>query len=246
MTDTEVGESEADRQDRRDLGRAYWLAGVVLLAVVLLWVATPFAVKAIVGQTLDQRGQFGDLYGSINALFSGLAFAGVIIAILLQRRELELQRRELRYTRTEMKASVAAQDGSQRALNKTIYANSFKVALDILDEPTVIASRRYVYERRKSLESGKKELWGGELSGHADLVIRTFEAVGTMIRNGLLPQSYILDSWSVAIVRCWTILQDYLAFRREERQDPFIGKDFEELAAAARRFLNEQGVKNPV
>jgi hypothetical protein len=42
------------------------------------------------------------MFGAANALFSGFAFAGVIFAILLQRRELALQREELRFTRVEL------------------------------------------------------------------------------------------------------------------------------------------------
>ena len=38
----------------------------------------------------------------LSALFSGLAFAGIVFTILLQRDELELQRKELRLTREEM------------------------------------------------------------------------------------------------------------------------------------------------
>lgn len=42
-----------------------------------------------VSETLaGARGAFGDKFGAINALFSGLAFAGLITTILLQRREL--------------------------------------------------------------------------------------------------------------------------------------------------------------
>ena len=54
------------------------------------------------------RGTFGDMFGAVNALFSGLAFAGVIYAVLLQRKELELQRNELELTRTELKRSADA------------------------------------------------------------------------------------------------------------------------------------------
>jgi len=50
----------------------------------------------------SDRGAFGDKFGAVNALFSGLAFAGVIYAILLQRKELELQRYELTMTRNEL------------------------------------------------------------------------------------------------------------------------------------------------
>jgi hypothetical protein len=38
------------------------------------------------------RGNFGSMFGAANALFSGLALAGVINALYLQRTELRLQR----------------------------------------------------------------------------------------------------------------------------------------------------------
>ncbi len=63
------------------------------------------------------RGQFGDLFGSINALFSGLAFAGIIYTIYLQRKELKLQRDEMKASRAELNAQVKAQE----------YANSINI-----------------------------------------------------------------------------------------------------------------------
>jgi hypothetical protein len=38
---------------------------------------------------MDTRGQFGDVFGAVNAFFTGLAFAGVLLTLFLQRRELE-------------------------------------------------------------------------------------------------------------------------------------------------------------
>ena len=38
--------------------------------------------------TPQDRGLFGDMFGAMNALFGGLAFAGIIYTILLQRVEL--------------------------------------------------------------------------------------------------------------------------------------------------------------
>lgn len=46
-------------------------------------------------------GTTGDMFGAVNALFSGLAFAGIIFTILLQRNELQLQREEIEETREE-------------------------------------------------------------------------------------------------------------------------------------------------
>jgi hypothetical protein len=52
---------------------------------------------------METRGQFGDLFGGLNALFTGLAFAGVICTILLQSNELKLQRDELKLQRDELR-----------------------------------------------------------------------------------------------------------------------------------------------
>lgn len=41
-------------------------------------------------------GEFGDTFGALNALFTGLAFAGVIIAILLQREDIRQQGENLK------------------------------------------------------------------------------------------------------------------------------------------------------
>lgn len=52
-------------------------------------------------------GTFGDSFGALNALFSGLAFAGVIITILIQKSELNEQQKELRLTRGEFATTRA-------------------------------------------------------------------------------------------------------------------------------------------
>jgi uncharacterized membrane protein YedE/YeeE len=53
-----------------------------------------------------RQGQFGDMFGGLNTFFSGLAFLGVIYAIILQREELSLQRKELELTREELKRTA--------------------------------------------------------------------------------------------------------------------------------------------
>ena len=63
--------------------------------VVFIWLATSkwIDMTVVSGTDTDQvlaavKGQFGDKFGAANALFSGLAFAGIIITLLLQRRDL--------------------------------------------------------------------------------------------------------------------------------------------------------------
>lgn len=76
----------------------------LVIVVVLLWLGTPFVIAQIISESQEQ-GQFGDLFGAVNALFSGLAFAGLFYTIYLQRQELALQRKELALQRLEMKGS---------------------------------------------------------------------------------------------------------------------------------------------
>ncbi|WP_336032972.1 hypothetical protein [Acinetobacter bereziniae] len=49
----------------------------------------------------EKYGTFGDTYGSLNTLFSGLAFAILIITMFIQRQELKEQRIELQLQRKE-------------------------------------------------------------------------------------------------------------------------------------------------
>jgi hypothetical protein len=72
----------------------------------------------LIGYQMAGRGQFGDLFGGVNALFTGLAFAGVIYTILLQSNELELQREELRLNRHALERSADAQSEQVKRLEE--------------------------------------------------------------------------------------------------------------------------------
>lgn len=90
----------------------FWLGA---LLVILVWGVSGFLLYP-----LSQRGTFGDMFGAVNALFSGLAFAGLIYTVWLQRKELQLQRTELSLTRIELegqKLQLAAQNETLRKQN---------------------------------------------------------------------------------------------------------------------------------
>jgi hypothetical protein len=101
---TESGHAE----DERDGSTRFWLAIVAaFLLVVGLWLGTRTILPMVLG-VVTPAPSVADLYEIINALFSGLAFVGVVAAILLQRRELSLQRQELRETRNELRGQKEA------------------------------------------------------------------------------------------------------------------------------------------
>jgi hypothetical protein len=76
-----------------------WVIAVAI-GVVALWIGTPWLLSIIYPE-MSERGQFGDMFGAVNALFSGLALLGAIYAIMQQSEELALQREELALTRKE-------------------------------------------------------------------------------------------------------------------------------------------------
>lgn len=68
---------------------AFWAA----IGVVIFWSAT-FLLYCFI-KCPNDRGTFGDMFGAVNALFSGFAFAGVILTLIMQHNELKFQREEI-------------------------------------------------------------------------------------------------------------------------------------------------------
>ncbi len=68
---------------------------IIVGVIILFWGLSGF----IAFNFVDKPGEFGDMFGAINALFSGLALFGIIMSILFQQTELEYQREELIETR---------------------------------------------------------------------------------------------------------------------------------------------------
>lgn len=75
-------------------------------AIVFFWyyAGTWIDRNIVAGSEIDQitaatKGQFGDKFGAVSSLFSGLAFAGIIVTLLLQRRDLSETRSAMGHER---------------------------------------------------------------------------------------------------------------------------------------------------
>lgn len=99
----------------------YFIVAMLLLMLVLIaWGANYFLL-------IDnaERGTFGDMFGGLNALFSGCAFVGVIVAILMQSAELKLQREELTDTRKVLDGQKEQLEAQSITLSKQNFENTF-------------------------------------------------------------------------------------------------------------------------
>ncbi|WP_269533277.1 hypothetical protein [Chitinimonas sp. BJYL2] len=76
------------------LGVGLAFLGYAATIIYLTWPISEF--------TIAKSGTFGDSFGALTSLFSGLGVAGLLATIFLQREELKLNRKELEETRKEI------------------------------------------------------------------------------------------------------------------------------------------------
>ena len=112
-----------------------------LIGVFVLWGLT-FLLFFMKADSFG-RGEFGDMFGAVNALFSGLAFAGLIITLILQRQELGYQREELEQTREEMKNQRAEFEKENKTLKYQRFESLFYNMLNLQQE--IVNSLRFDY-----------------------------------------------------------------------------------------------------
>ncbi len=101
-------DADKNNQDASEINWSlvYKLAGGALT----LWVIT--FLSFFIGQyfpiiSVGNRGTFGDMFGGLNTLFTGAAFIGIIITVLLQRKELKQTHKAIEEQRAEMKAQIS-------------------------------------------------------------------------------------------------------------------------------------------
>ncbi|MBO9702599.1 MAG: hypothetical protein J7604_20475 [Sporocytophaga sp.] len=73
----------------------------IAIGLLIISIGFPFFINCFFSDW-SKSGTFGDTFGALNALFSGLALAGVIVTIMMQKSELKNQQHELSLQRSEM------------------------------------------------------------------------------------------------------------------------------------------------
>ncbi|VXA85060.1 conserved hypothetical protein [Aeromonas veronii] len=116
---------------------------LVIVVVLFAWYFYPFwsyIYKDVFFNTENaEMGVFGDSFGALNTLFSGLAFSGIIVSIFLQSQQLKLNREEIKLNREEIKLNreeleqtrkEIEEQGEQfklqtKAMQKQVFESSF-------------------------------------------------------------------------------------------------------------------------
>lgn len=101
----------------------------LLFLIALTWLLSGIALYFV-----PEHGTFGDMFGAVNALFSGLAFGSLIYTIFLQRHELRLQREELGLTRKELKGQKLQLSAQNEVMKIQNFENTFFQMLKLLND----------------------------------------------------------------------------------------------------------------
>ena len=119
------------------------------LLIIGIWRFSWWWIQCNITSTQDQ-GTFGDMFGAINALFSGLALAGVVFALIFQRQELQESIKAFQETAEASKG----QERIQRISTELAAINSL---LEIANEHVKNQSQTSDI-RRKAIADKKKYL----------------------------------------------------------------------------------------
>ncbi|MEM9400208.1 MAG: hypothetical protein AAF984_08355 [Verrucomicrobiota bacterium] len=113
-----------------------------LMAIILssiFWLLTPFIVGFMLTKypiarcDLEYYAMFGDLFGSINALFTALAFAGLIVTIIIQQKEYRANTDQLKQAASSIEKQVGLMKKSARLADIPNRIASCRMALTALD-----------------------------------------------------------------------------------------------------------------
>lgn len=115
------------------------LPGIWTMTLVGFIIFDVWLVNLLVG--LDEnlfggRGTFGDAFGMSNSLFSGLALAGLVYAVILQRSEISVAREELRRTKEIFEKQSESLEIQNAESRKQIFEGTFFQLLRVFSDIT--------------------------------------------------------------------------------------------------------------
>lgn len=153
MENNEAELHSKEPEEKNNLDKYLWLG---FPAVIVIW----FVYGFFQGPLESDR-----TFDRLNALFSGLAFWGVIWAILLQKRELAFQRRELELTRQEVRGQKEQLQAQNLTMRQQRFENTFFSLLNLfigvvssMEVTTVAEGRPATFKGRECFTALYNEL----------------------------------------------------------------------------------------
>ncbi|MBB4835452.1 hypothetical protein [Acinetobacter schindleri] len=181
----------------------------------------------------DQYGTYGDSYGSLNTLFSGLAFAILIISLFMQRQELQAQRQELEAQRNEIKESNAIADKQREITEQQAELNAQQIH-DAKVENFYNLLFRFLDEKRRKIENLELSL---QSRARGNYVFKYFlDGALKPLQARFLYANHIESETDEDIQ---LIFEDVIDYGHSASKDALIESEYFEYTCFILRFIEE-------
>lgn len=179
-------------------------AGCVICAV---WLAS-FILICLCIDGWDVRGQFGDLFGAVNALFSGLAFVGLIITIRQQHKDLEYQQQAI----DQSKEDISQQNETMKIERfENTFFKMLEVQQSIVNDLYAADSHTECVKQDNSNGRSAKEILTKDEYRGRNLFYYVFKRCEHEIGNNIFPGSSMRPGlYSVIKFRGKDCFDDYM------------------------------------
>lgn len=194
----------------KELYRAFRKPLLLWIGAVLgLWLLSGVVIILVFDQW-PARGQFGDLFGAVNSLFSGLAFAGIVVALLLQNHGITLQNRSLRL---QLEETTKAHEWNRR---KSAHDLVFEASLGRFANLRREVERKInIYDLSQTHSTIKAQLDAADQL-NIDAALNFLENVCLAIKNNVVDEMIVYDSLGDILVAYVRWAAPYI---KQNRQD---------------------------
>lgn len=127
---------------------------VIVISTWFLWLVLLFALPL----NIAQRGQLGDLFGGVTALFTGLALAAVLHTVYLQRKEISNQNNELRISKRIYRQQNALHRATLRQNAQITMFNYYNQRIQLLTKENERKRSPSIQSEIEVLESYRESL----------------------------------------------------------------------------------------
>lgn len=162
------------------------------LKQALWFVPCAYALNFLYAVTSEQTGgTFGDTFGAANALFSGTALLMLVLAVSLQREELQEVKEERNDTRKLLVGQEALNEMQKTALERQIFEQTFGSLLNsALQEKSRLAVRPVIENKQQQSEYFNASLFSARLLKEISLST-DFNDILRRPENDLTNKNYI-------------------------------------------------------
>ncbi|MCM3632950.1 hypothetical protein [Paenibacillus camelliae] len=125
----------------------------LFILVLVVWISYIFIMRFFFKSDTDKNsaGTFGDMFGALNTLFTGLAFVGVVISLLQQNKALEQQNKSLIKQQQALDQQKTVLEQQQEALN--IQKNELELYKNELHKNNIQLTEHSVHMRLQRIEN---------------------------------------------------------------------------------------------